>query len=413
MLMLLLFSLLNLTTISRGRTDVPPRCADQAEDFQYSFTGDELKWLEVTFGERNQENVSSSYNMWIDTISGETHSNFRIFDNNWSQHDISFHKQNYQLNTNFSYFNWREKWDTGGVLDDFIRFNVYGDVDLLKAQFPDNNFSKTINGIGYSPQGISDFQLSEPKVITINNQTELVWSTQCKSISAICDNETGIVDWSKNCSFFCKQTYHFFINETARLKIDVEFSDFDIHVDMRGTHYENGNITAFTQVESKEDPSKPPQLMWKIDSQNVSTENTGCFFADAQVANSNATIEYDSEKITEISFGKEFQINGAKNREIINWAVIDDDPVYFEWGEVLYPNNLIFGEQFTGLNFSTLETIVMDPEISIPFPQSEQSNNQSPINILVLTIMGIAIVGITIVGIVIVKKINTHRTRCN
>jgi hypothetical protein len=55
----------------------------------------------------------------------------------------------------------------------------------------------------------------------------------------------------------------------------------------------------------------------------------------------------------------------------------------------------------------------MDPEISIPFPQSEQSNNQSPINILVLTIMGIAIVGITIVGIVIVKKINTHRTRCN
>jgi len=292
----------------------------------------DIKMLNITYGDANL-NYTSDYNRnyfyWaiVDEPNTEHYGKmfigFKFWDINWTQRAILYYKQDYDVDS------WNGMNDT--------QFGSEGDVQW-------------IDGNKDNQSGISDLTIQSPVLNESGNI--LTWSVKYKSYSASRDYGINGYNWTYNSSFYVNHTFHFsFDNHTTRLKVDVNFSNFDIDPSMRGPNYEQANITSFWDLNVRYPEESPSQ--WVVDGEVLVPGETKSVSGAA-----NYTI--NEFNISTIDFGDQFLINDTEIKNLITNVTAEEDASPTETNEILHMTQI-----FPNINVSSLLYLEMDPQISI------------------------------------------------
>ena len=282
------------------------------------------------------------------------------------------------------------------VENSFINYVSSNHIDWIKAQ--NFNYSHGSNNIG-PIEGIDEFTVKSPELITENDQTEVKWGIQFKSITSK-PNQDGTVDWNINSSIIQNYTYHFYLkSQAAFLKIDYRFLDLYVDPSMKGSQYEDGNLTSTSNLICWNQYVDGTDVIYNIDGQEL---NESHYFppGDGRLINNTAAIKVENKTISEINFGKNYTLNNASVCNITNCASVGLVP----------PDNfreLNFIEKFSNINFTEFTSIDMDPEVSfyIFAPQEDSLDDPDGINgYSLILFLGI----ISIIGIVLIFKSRTQ-----
>ena len=304
----------------------------------------DIKMLNVTYGDANLDYASDynrNYFYWaiVDEPNtehyGQMFIGFKFWDINWTRRVILYYKQTYDI----------DSWN--GMNDTY--FGSEGDVEWI-----DGNVSYR--------GGISNLTIGAPVLNESGNI--LTWSAKYKSYSASRDYSippSGGYNWTYNSSFFVNHTFHFsFNNHTTRLKVDVNFSDFDIDPSMQGPNYEQANMTSYWDLNIRYHDNTSSQ--WVVNGEVLAPGETKSVSGEA-----NYTInEYN---ISTINFGDQFLINDTEIKNLITNVTAEIDFSPTETNEYLHMIQI-----FPNLDVSKLLYVEMDPQISIYHLQWESGD---------------------------------------
>ncbi len=257
---------------------------------------------------------------------------FEFSDNNGSDWNFRYQKQMYVLNSP----------DKLSHLE--TNFVQGGDINWVKENAI--NFSDPNEDWG-SPSGISNLKVEDP-VLSYNSEgiTQLNWGIKYKTILAKL-NPSGTAIWNINSSFDVEHRFCFFLqNQSAHLKIGMEFSNFSLNSDMYGSYTENYNLTTQFGIIAI-GPSGWAEN-WIIDNKTI---NTG---ESVRILN-NATIDTNEISISRIEFSDNYTVNRNEINEEIKFLETE--------GYVTELKTLWYNQKFSNLNLTTLKTIEMDPEV--------------------------------------------------
>ncbi len=322
--------------------------AEATDDFYYQFTSESPTHLNLSieFGDYGEGVDNSS--LKFQCTKGGVQIDYAFYSQEGDLWSLRIDRLFYNLMVNYSYVHYMED-PMATYTDNKTMFWTHTPIDDAKAQL-----------VKYSqPCGIDNLSLSKPTLQVKGEENVLVWTIVYTTIAAIYDSN-GEAQWDTNSSFNVNTTYMFHVEgQEAHFKTDTILSDFDIHPNMNGSCYENGTLETalLVEVNNPDENHDATNTIWRIDGQVV-PETWG---GDHLPVEDKSTLMADDLLLTQIYSPDTFAVDGIE-KNVTNSATVTPVPP-------LGIKELNLFEEYAELNFSSLESIRVDPDVVVYFQE--------------------------------------------
>ncbi|MHA1734002.1 MAG: hypothetical protein ACTSU5_18835 [Promethearchaeota archaeon] len=340
-----------LTGADRPRAAAPETPAD-GETFTFSYesityNGAAAKNLTIFYGEilPGSDNWNIDGNLFEMTlVTGPNSEEYGFFNGifrNWLDNEsraiLSVDKHWYEMYTGQGRFQ-----------------RARGDIAWVKAV----NYDFDEPGRGWDPSGLTNLSVRDPVKTTVGDRDQLDWGIQYAVIGAD-QNPDGTGNWAVNFSYAVNHSFTFFVEKNlAKLKIGVQYSNFSFDPFFSGeANFEHANFTSRWYIS----PGGVGSVNYYVDGQSITPDSGDLDF------NKNSTVKAGELTVSQIEFGQTYTVNGTETRALKTKGYVQGD------GDPNTADLLAFGQTFQDLNLTSLETVVMDPEVATPIVDFEDT----------------------------------------